>query len=196
LVNTHSGLYIWPCSTVLSWYIFLHREFFKGKKILELGSGCSLPGLLSAFCGAEVILSDSAKYPHCLSLAQKNVELNGLGDKIKVIGLTWGLFLHPITKLKNQLDLIIGSDCFFDTSVFEDLIATVAYLLENNPSAKFLTTYQERSSDWNIEILLTKWGLKCQHIPLNDLANSSEIDLGNLMQDHTIHLLEITQKLN
>jgi hypothetical protein len=120
------------------------------------------------------------------------VEANGLRDKVKIVGITWGLFLHDLIQLRGKVDLILGSDCFFDPSVFEDLISTIAYLLESNPGAKFLGTYQERSSDWSIEPLLRKWGLACKHIPLNELANSCEVDLGQLLQDHTIHLVEIT----
>jgi predicted nicotinamide N-methyase len=174
--------------------LYEHRQFIKAKRILELGAGTGLPGIVSALCGAQVILSDSAKLPHCLDQCRKSVEANNLVDRVKVIGLTWGLFLSDIIKLKGQLDLIIGSDCFYDPGVFDDLLATVAYLLQTNPGARFLSTYQERSADWSIEPLLTKWELKCKHIPLNELGNSCQIDLLQLMQDHTIHLLEITLK--
>jgi len=157
-----------------------------------------LPGIVAAFCGAsKVILTDSARLPHCLQQCKKSIESNPhlpTTCNIQILGLTWGLFISNLTKLKGQIDLIIGSDCFYDPSVFEDLLVTVSNILENNPGAKFLTTYQERSSDWSILTLLNKWNLQCKHIPLNDLANSCEIDLLQLMQDHTIHLLEIQLK--
>jgi len=140
-----------------------------------------------------VTLSDSAKLTHCLDQCKRTAAVNGVGDKVKVIGLTWGLFLNTLTQLKGEVDLLLGSDVFYDPAVFEDLISTAAYILEHNPKAKFLATYQERSADWSIEHLLTKWSLKCKHVPLNELANSNQIDLLSLMQDHTIHLLEITR---
>jgi len=186
------GLYVWPSAQILAWYLYEHRQFLPGKKILELGAGTALPGIVSALCGARVTLSDSAKLPHCLDQCRKSVEANNLGGRVKIIGLTWGLFLSDVFKFRGQLDIILGSDCFYDPVVFDDLLATIAYLLESNPGAKFLSTYQERSADWSIEPLLTKWGLKCKHIPLNELADSCEIDLLQLTQDHTIHLLEIT----
>jgi hypothetical protein len=157
-----------------------------------LGAGTALPGVLAALCGAQVTLSDSAILPHCLEQCRRTCEANNLLDSVKIIGLTWGLFLSNLTKLKDQVDLILGSDCFYDPVVFEDLIATVAYILGNNPNAKFLSTYQERSADWSIDSLLKKWGLQCKHVPLYDLANECRTDLLTLMQDHTIHLLEIT----
>ena len=42
------GLYIWPCAPVLAWYFWLNQNQFKSKRILELGAGTSLPGILLA----------------------------------------------------------------------------------------------------------------------------------------------------
>lgn len=97
-----------------------------------MGAGTALPGVVAAMCGARVTLSDSLKLPHCLEQCRITAEINGVADKVQIIGLTWGLFLNNVTKLKGNVDLIIGSDCFYDPVVFEDLISTVAYILENN----------------------------------------------------------------
>uniref|UniRef100_A0A170W5R4 Methyltransferase-like protein 23 n=1 Tax=Triatoma infestans TaxID=30076 RepID=A0A170W5R4_TRIIF len=42
--------------------------------------------------------------------------------------------------------------------------------------------------------MLHKWNLRCEHIPINNLGSEAGIDVNELMQDHTIHLLEITKK--
>lgn len=152
--------------------------------------GTALPGILASKCGANVILSDSATLPKSLQHIKRNCEVNGVISQVKIIGITWGLFLSSLFSL-GSLDLIIGSDCFYDPTVFEDIVVTVAFLLERNSSAKFLCTYQERSADWSIEHLLNKWGLTCSHIPLANLGASSGVDIHELMQDHTIHLLDI-----
>lgn len=99
---------------------------------MELGAGTALPGVVASLCGAHVTLTDSAKLTHCLDQCRRTAEVNGVGDRVKVQGLTWGLFLNNLTKLKGQVDLLIGSDCFYDPAVFEDLISTVAYILEHN----------------------------------------------------------------
>lgn len=112
--------------------------------------------------------------------------------QVRVLGLTWGLFLSNIFTL-GPIDLILGSDCFYEPSIFEDIIVTVAFLLEKNPEARFLCVYQERSSDWSIEHHLNKWQLHCEQIPIDNLGAESGIDVNELMQDHTIHLLEITR---
>lgn len=151
------------------------RHCLVGKNILEIGSGTSLPGLLAAKIRANVTLSDSALLPKSLAHIDRICNLNKLkpGKDIQVIGLTWGwlktaaieykiiyfsistgMLGNDFYDLGNDLDLIIGSDCLYDTSVFEEVMSSVAFLLEHNPKATFICSYQSRSSDWSIENLL------------------------------------------
>lgn len=113
-----------------------------------------------------------------------------VNKNINLIGLTWGLFLHNI-EAHGPVDLILGSDCFYEPSVFEDILVTVSHILDLNPGSKFLCTYQERSSDWSIEHLLAKWNLQCQVHNINNLGASVGLDIHELIGDHSIHLLEI-----
>lgn len=163
------------------------------KHIIELGSGTALPGIVAAKCGASVTLTESATLPKSIQHLRRCCELNNLqSNRVRVVGVTWGLFLANTFTL-GPIDLIIGSDCFYEPSVFEDIIVTVAFLLESNPHARFYCVYQERSADWSIEHLLHKWRLRCEQVPLNNLGVESGIDINDLMKAHTIILLEITQ---
>lgn len=90
--------------------------------------GTALPGILASKCGANVILSDSATLTKSLQHIKRNCEVNGVISQVKIIGITWGLFLSSLFSL-GTLDLIIGSDCFYDPTVFEDIVVTVAFLL-------------------------------------------------------------------
>ena len=149
-----------------------------------------MPGIVASKCGASVTLSDAANLPKGLQHIRRSCELNGVLSQVKVVGITWGLFLSSLFSV-GPLDLILGSDCFYEPSVFEDIVVTVAFLLERNPRAKFLCTYQERSADWSIEHLLTKWDLTCSQIPLTGIAADADINIQELMQDNTIQLLDI-----
>lgn len=137
----------------------------------QLGAGVSLPGVVAARCGAKVLLSDRAEAPSCLENCRRSCRANGVQDVV-VLGLTWG-DLSPDVLLLPKLDLILGSDVFYDPegpsgtphvcclvsgadglhvnaenwcrlSDFEDVFFTVAFLLRKNPKAQFWTTYQER----------------------------------------------------
>lgn len=178
---------------MLALFLWEHRDDLIGKHVLELGAGTSLPGILASKCGASVTLSDSANNTRALQHIRKCTELNGVQNQVRIIGITWGLFLNSLFTL-GPLDLIIGSDCFYEPTVFEDIVVIVAFLLEKNPHARFLCTYQERSADWSIEHFLNKWGLTCTHIPLDDLGAKSNVSVDELMQAHTIHLLDIRRR--
>ncbi|XP_068156133.1 histone-arginine methyltransferase METTL23 [Drosophila tropicalis] len=190
------SFYTWPCAPVLAYFLWERRETLSGMRILELGSGTALPGILAAKCNAQVVLTDNCILPKSLAHIRKSCLANHLqpGVDIDVVGLSWGLLLNSVFRLP-ALDLIIAADCFYDPSVFEDIIVTVAFLLERNSDAKFIFTYQERSADWSIEALLKKW--KLQALPINvnmdDLGKDSGVDLMESMGGHTIHLLEITR---
>lgn len=49
-----------------------------GKKILEVGSGTSLPGIVAAKCGAIVTLTDDPTIPGTIKHVQKCCYMNGL----------------------------------------------------------------------------------------------------------------------
>ncbi len=69
------GLYIWPSSPVLGWYLWLHQEEeVRGRRVLELGAGTALPGLLCAKAGAEkVYLADIASERNILQNCREAV---------------------------------------------------------------------------------------------------------------------------
>ncbi len=190
------GLYLWPASPVLSWYVWLHQKEFVGKNVLELGAGTSLPGLLCAKVGAaRVWLADVATDKDVLDNCREAVRLNALQDRVEVAGVTWGRFDPDIFRLGDQhLDYILGSDLFFDPGVFEPLSVTLSFLLERNPQARALISVQDRSGDWSVEEHLVKWGLKGSLIYPREFLRGTGIDEGDLTGKHTIFILEISRR--
>ncbi|XP_033735745.1 methyltransferase-like protein 23 [Pecten maximus] len=184
------GMYMWPCAPVLAQYVWSQRERIKGASVLEIGSGTALPGIVAAKCDAQVILSDSSD--QCLDTCRASCRANALSD-VPVIGMTWGLFEQSMLDLP-KVDFILGSDCFYDTKDFEDIIVTVAFLLNKNKKAEFWSAYQQRSSDRSIESLLKKWQLTCTHVSLSMFgADVPELAGSDLTGNHSIQLLVITR---
>ena len=70
-------------------------------------------------------LTDDVSLPHCLENCREATRLNGLQSAVAVQGLSWGFFTEDTLGLKNCLDLVIGSDLFFDPEVFEPLVVTI-----------------------------------------------------------------------
>lgn len=193
VLDPHYGMYVWPCAVVLAQYLWTRRRELRDKTLLELGAGVSLPGVVAARCGAKVILSDSAKTPQCLDNCRRSCEANGLQD-VAVLDLTWGE-VSPDLVLLPKLDVILGSDVFYDPQDFEDVLVTVVFLLRKNPTAQFWTTVQERSADWSIEVLLHRWKLNCVDVRLETFdADKPELAGSSLPGNHSILMMIITLK--
>ncbi|CAB4400233.1 unnamed protein product [Rhizophagus irregularis] len=202
LLDPTYGCYVWPAAFVLAEYIWHERDLFKDKTILELGSGTSLPGLLCALLSdnTHVILTDRSDVPQILENIREIAKLNNLlsRNNIWIKGLI-------------KIDWILGSDTFYDPKDFEDIIVTIAYILTYHfPNAKFITSYQERSSKRSIQYLLDKWKLKCNQISLasfnfnhnkyindknddNEEDKESTDDVAYAASLQSIFLLEITK---
>ncbi|KAM6403551.1 LOW QUALITY PROTEIN: histone-arginine methyltransferase METTL23 [Rhynochetos jubatus] len=191
VLDSQYGMYVWPCAAVLAQYVWAQRRALPGKRVLEIGAGVSLPGVVAAKCGAEVLLSDSEELPQCLRNCRRSCLLNDL-PHVPVLGLTWGRVSPELLAL-TPVDIILGSDVFFDPKDFEDILTTIYFLLEKNPCAQFWTAYQVRSADWSIEALLCKWKLRSIHIPLRSFGADREHLAGSpLPGRHTIEMMIIS----
>jgi len=107
-----------------------------------------------------VFIKLSEKLLQVLANMRRVSDLNNLS--CNVMGLTWGLWDADIFSIHPKI--ILGADVLYDTSGFDDLFATVAFLLQNSPGSVFITTYHNRSGNHLIEFLMAKWGLKCMKL--------------------------------
>ncbi|XP_008299164.1 histone-arginine methyltransferase METTL23 [Stegastes partitus] len=193
VLDPQYGMYVWPSAVVLAQYLWTCRGELRGKTVLELGAGVGLPGVVAASCGAAVILSDSSDKPSCLQNCRRSCDANGL-QEVALVGLTWGE-VSPDLVLLPRLDIILGSDVFYDPQDFEDVIVTVVFLLRKNPEAQFWTTYQLRSADWSIESLLHRYKLNCVKVELEQFgADGCELAGSTLPGKHSIQMMIITQR--
>ncbi|KAM5135144.1 histone-arginine methyltransferase METTL23 [Mantella aurantiaca] len=191
VLDSDYGMYVWPCALVLAQYIWFHRSVVTGKRVLEVGAGVSLPGVLAAKCEADVILSDSAAMPRCLRNCSRSCRQNHLSG-VPVLGLTWGEISPDLLDLP-PIDIVLGSDVFYEPKDFEDVLVTVRFLMERNPKAEFWTTYQVRSEDWSIEALLHKWDLRCRNVPLKMFGADKERLAGSSLPGrHSIQMMIVT----
>ncbi|KAK7507160.1 hypothetical protein BaRGS_00001095 [Batillaria attramentaria] len=192
VANAAYGMYTWPCAPVLAQYVWHNEHLLRGKTVLEIGSGTALTGVVAAKCGARVILSDSALYPDCLENCQKSCKANNLTG-VDVIPLTWGIVSPPLLQLP-PVHIILGSDCFYDTKDFEDVLVTVAFLMNRNVVCEFWCTYQKRSATRSIEFYLSKWSLQAKEIPVSSFCDedfSLRMDCPGI---DSVHLFIITSK--
>jgi hypothetical protein len=106
-VDGWTGGLIWMSSAELATFMVgKGRAYWAGKRVVELGSGCGVNGIVAAALGArEVLLSDQS-----IAAAAHNVRRN-LGDAVhvRVERLRWG---DPadIARARPPYDVLLGAD--------------------------------------------------------------------------------------
>lgn len=76
------GDYVWPSARYLGELLCLNSDIVKGKKIVELGCGPGLPGIVASKLGAEVVLTDKSSPPSILQNCRENASANGVNATI------------------------------------------------------------------------------------------------------------------
>jgi len=141
----------WPAGEVLSRYLsYRHSQdpdCLRNKRILELGSGTGLVGLVAALLenSADVVITDQDQL---LELMQQNVDLNfpplpdEAGRNIKVAELDWGKEI-PST-LDAASDVILAADCVYFEPAFPLLVDTLCRLAPVGEPREILFCWKKR----------------------------------------------------
>ncbi|GMI27296.1 hypothetical protein TeGR_g790 [Tetraparma gracilis] len=159
------GMRMWEAGYLLADFIIRYPELVRGRRVVELGAGCGLTGLVAAAIGGceSMLLTDYTDVT--LANMKHNVEVNngwlracGVDPaKVQVGFLDWGHVLAAppsapsvspsstsATSIAGLLsaDVLIAGDCVYDRSVIPALVFTVRRLLEavNGAVAYFATT--------------------------------------------------------
>uniref|UniRef100_K4AKX0 Calmodulin-lysine N-methyltransferase n=1 Tax=Setaria italica TaxID=4555 RepID=K4AKX0_SETIT len=149
-IDTTGLVCCWPSEEVLAYYCINHSDMFRAKKVLELGSGYGLAGLVIAACtdADEVVISDGNP--------QKNISINAetFGEtKVKSMILHWDK--EQASEILNTFDIIVASDCTFFKQFHESLARTVKSLLKHSATSQaiFLSPQRGDSLDKFLRII-------------------------------------------
>mmetsp|Transcript_12115 Transcript_12115/g.16492 ORF Transcript_12115/g.16492 Transcript_12115/m.16492 type:complete len:252 (+) Transcript_12115:37-792(+) len=107
------GSTIWSSAIILCCMISQLDYFpygsFKGKRVLDLGSGTGVMGLALALLGAkEVVLADNES--SLIQVMRENIELNGVSDRVRAVLFDWTL--DPQV-LGSPFDIVVACDCIY-----------------------------------------------------------------------------------
>ncbi|XAR57988.1 Calmodulin-lysine N-methyltransferase [Bertholletia excelsa] len=127
----------WPSEDVLAYYCLSHSNIFRSKKVIELGAGYGLGGLVIAAAteAAEVVISDGN--PQVVDYIHHNVSANvdtfG-GTLVKSMLLHWDQ--EDLSDISNTFDIIVASDCTFFKDFHKSLVRIVKFLLKNDRTSE------------------------------------------------------------
>jgi predicted nicotinamide N-methyase len=148
------GLVLWPAAIALTHE--LASRALSGKRVLELGAGTGLPGIVAASLGARVVQTDRQEV--ALAVCKQNAERNGI-TTIEHRLADWTEWNDD-----ERYDCILGSDVLYaDTMhphlrrIFDANLAPGGCLLLSDPfRATSFTLLEAMAADgWNAT--MNKW---------------------------------------
>ncbi|XP_026456252.1 calmodulin-lysine N-methyltransferase-like isoform X2 [Papaver somniferum] len=144
----------WPSEDVLAYFCLSHADKFRSKRIIELGAGYGLAGLVIAAAtdASEVVISDGN--PQVVNYIQRNINANSAAfadTKVKSMILHWNQ--EQVPEVLDTFDIIVASDCTFFKEFHEGLAKTVRALLRSSKDSEaiFLSPKRGNSLDKFLE---------------------------------------------
>jgi len=174
-----TGLTVWKAAEYLGQYQIKHSLLFHGKRILELGAGLGLNGILASCTSQNSKICITDGDTDALIHLRKNVErnitdtynndnkLNTINSKISCYQLIWGksnakIFLQQQQQENDdddendsKFDILLASDIVYAKCIIKPLWETVQILLKRkkeNNTPMFIMSYANRGKDIPVQI--------------------------------------------
>ena len=145
------GLDVWPAALELCEYLARYPEIVVNKKVIELGAGVGLPGLLAAKIGAShVTLTDYEQSVVDQSL--RNAKLCGVDLRCSGLLLDWRRFENIPTCHVGSYSIILAADVLYIEDLMPYFVESAIKLLEPI-NGILLTAHQSRRA-----LVMTEYG--------------------------------------
>ncbi|XP_061363656.1 uncharacterized protein LOC133307206 [Gastrolobium bilobum] len=156
--SMHVGTSVWPCSLVLVKFVdrwaphttttannpYAHLLDFRGKRAVELGTGCGVAGMGLYLLGlTDLVLTDIGPVMPAL---KRNLKVNKpvLRKNLKHTILYWNN-PHQISSLNPPFDFVIATDVVYIEETVAPLVSAMETLLADD--GVVLLGYQVRSPE-------------------------------------------------
>ena len=155
------GVMLWPAAIALAHAMLARADQLRGMRILELGAGTGMPGIVAASLGARVLQIDRSEV--ALHVCAMNKDRNQVAN-VEVRDAEWETF-----QSEEKFDLIIGSDVLYVTTmhdrlhtICDDYLAPRGLVMFSDPfRAQSLPMLEKmEASGWRVS--LSKWSIQVE----------------------------------
>lgn len=155
------GVMLWPASIALAHEVVERASALAGKRVLELGAGTGVPGIVAASLGARVLQTDRNEV--ALHVCAMNAERNRVSG-IELRSAEWETFTS-----EQPFDVILGSDVLYATNMHARLRAICEAHLAPGGTVLFSDPFREQSlpvleamqaGGWRVT--LAKWSIEVE----------------------------------
>lgn len=143
----------------------------EGQKVLELGAGTGLTGIVSVLAGAETVISDYPA-PEVLANIETNTKKNipdVLHEKYKVQGHEWGILNDEFgSRHKGTFTRMLVADCLWMPWQHENLAKSISHFLSADTGKAWIVagfhTGREKMRGFYDTKMLNKYSLEVESI--------------------------------
>ena len=180
--HDETGHVAWQAMPMLCHFILSSegQALLKGSRVLELGAGIGVPGILAGRTCAELVLTDSNDA--VVERLRRNIELNRSDivcgrDATRVANVLWGADAFPsaATAAPRSMDVVLGSDVVYSASSARTLLETADFLMAD-PNGVLVLAYIPRwpSVDRALHDGIENAGLAATAVPLSSFLPADE----------------------
>jgi predicted nicotinamide N-methyase len=150
------GVALWPASIALAHDLVAREGDLRGRRVLELGAGTGLPGIVAATLGARVVQTDRDEL--AMTACKRNCARNGV-ETVEHRLTDWTAWEET-----GQYDWIIGSDILYGVElhahlrrIFESNLAPGGRVLLSDPFRAVSLGLLEAMEQDGWSVTLSKW---------------------------------------
>ncbi|ETV75717.1 hypothetical protein H257_10098 [Aphanomyces astaci] len=143
-----AGTLVWDAAVVLANHL-LNDVRLESLRVLELGAGIGVPGMVASILGAKhVVITEQ---PELVPLLRTNIRRNFPNGGVTATALSWGVAAtNAFCDSFGAFDVVLSCDCIYQPLYGESwcaLAVTMDVLCKRNPACVVLVSVERRHED-------------------------------------------------